>query len=465
MKLLPCLVQFLNPHLKFCKIWVGVLGSLAVLSCPHSGLALPKFVINSNHWQDSSRIFLANCPESACLGDRIRGVHPKTQWTSKSQLLDLVWVGPARRICQKTDKACLAFRHKTAERQPVMYGLSRTEGVSSLLYQFDAESGEERGSFSLSVPFTTGFLLVEELYFENAWHTFLICVGNTKDLDSRVFIWDISDPARPFNRPVQLESLAHLTENHFRMTAKPCVLRYSDGHFSLVIPGYCQEAAGLYLIHLQYLPKSYFLKVGSSAFLQIQAVDTDTRGYVDKLYLVDERGLLWSLEIQDNQLEPAVKVLTGVDPHRALLKVIKNIQHPSREGYYFGHDPLQGSGLFKLSEEVNSLESQRKMFIMPGHFVDLWIRLGSLILIENLSSKLPLILSLGHPVSKRADRISWKKHLSAKENRPIVQTALLWDPRQQLDTLITLNEDCQITLLQAAITRYQYGRMSWRRKN
>lgn len=90
-------------------------------------------------------------------------------------------------------------------------------------------------------------------------------------------------------------------------------------------------------------------------------------------------------------------------------------------------------------------------------------RKRTLILMEDWSSKSPLVLSRSYHVSETSLHIPWKKLVLAKDNAMLLQTMLLWDPRQQVETLITLNDKCQITLLQAAITRQRYGRTAWRR--
>lgn len=439
----------------------------------NSNYANPLFAINTPYWSDSSRIFLANCNASAVSVEdieRISRVKPKTEWQIDSRILDLIPVwAPHVKYPQTVFTGWEDFKEKNKLRKPMVYAVQDT-GLrgTAMMFQLDGTTGEETTCYALPHRLKQGYLRVEEVYVTNAWRTILLMVGTRYDnSEIEVFVWDVTNPTVPFRLVLNLSAEVLALKD----LSKPYFFRLPNQEWQVAIPGKWNGEGAIILLSLEHPSKTIVLTTGQAeAVTAITPIDSLMNWIVDAVYAIDSSGSIWHFN-----LSPLFKSVGNKVAHQVVtrtlepLRVRKSRDTKQMELLYVGKNEQGEIAIMRLNHnaQADPMASIRAgaEIVVVGDYLAPLIAMDTLILISKYGDATPSLLS-GQNIGYTSMKADWDVLTTPQgpsaENQ---YSKLQWDRKHQQDVVVTLNNNCQLTITKTNINKNKYGRLVWRRIN
>jgi len=438
--------------------------------------ASPLFVVNTQHWSPSSKIWLANCrarePIFDGIADKVGFLKPHADWKPESQLLDLVRVArPPAKYPSEHYPGWHAFKEKNQARPSVIYGLlDKDVHERGALYQFDAHTGDVMGIYRCPYPIKNGYLTVGEVYYDTSWHTIVLISANRSDRPGAfVLAFDVTNPSTYPSEPMLLVGESVRAMEGLILTAKPALIRFSNGIWMAALPSILKGKSEIILISFERPQTTITLKTDTTQLLfSLAAIDVGTRGYADALYAVDEEGSIWLFNLTASWHTLGRKIAHQVVTHP--MKPVSALRN--REGFgidllYLGRDSSGERGLVTLlnqqpMEERSPLEL-KKQLILSGHYSNFFITAGTLVLLPS-ESRAPITVLSPQPGGYRPIESKWLNGVPEGESSmPVQQSTFMHDLKNNQAVFITLDDSCQLNVRESKLNAFQYGRLVWRK--
>lgn len=491
----------MNIKLSMFLIVIVVLSFVIFLFAEYS-FCKPLFVVADNVWSLDSPVFLVNTNVESNGAHRTAGQQEsrqqsvnavpkvnflkyklktaqKTETTQHlaseikaSEILAMVFVSsPKTKYPIKAFKDFAVFSKKHQQRKGVIYALLTPGGQkNACLYQFDAKTGEEMFAFPLPCPLVDATLIVEDVYFANNWHSLLILTIQTENnADKELLVFDVTDPFQFKNSSLLWQS--HFPNNGFRALSEPKIIYTSSGQWGILMGGKIANEASIFFIPFQFPNKLLQIKACHSAgFLTLLPMDLNCKGYVDRIYAIDDKGQLWEADFREMQksliekitnsplnVESSLNLGSGLFK-QTKVKILKSIDTAGLELLAIEGDASNVlTRLLNINayEKTNS-EELKKHPLAKGQYLDFYLTTHSLLLIPKYSDQHPEFFArtrkgyekihcAWQSVSKDASTRKLVSKQSTAKKR--LQAEIIWDVSRKQTKILTLDEDGQLDVL------------------
>lgn len=406
--------------------------------------------------QEDYKIFVANC---VSFSD-----YPSTLWLRQDngEFLDLVYVDAPKIKHPRTAYLDFEnFRRQHQNRPIKLYGLvSHGRSESGCLVQIDALSGEMTLREDLGFSVKTGHLSKADMYYGNTWHTVLIMVANGyQDSASQIKIYDITNPSNPFAEPY------FQTSNIGEVKAAPIAIRL-QGRDGFVLSS---ETNNRGIVQIFFVDTAAFM--GPWIFEQslsfLMAIDLYHQGEVSRIYALNESGL-WAIPLSSNLINAPQKLLNIVGLSIPL--VIKDPHGMGVKLYFFGQRENE-EGIYEIHDYLTADNRATTKLLQAGQFINQYVYAGNLILIPKDPLSMPSVIQLSSSpdLNSSAQWINWQMDARGlgPERRlsrePLVASKLIGSKGLAVESLLTLNDSCQLNILHPARSIAYQGEFSCRK--
>ncbi len=279
---------------------------------------------------------------------------------------------------------------------------------ATVLYRRDSHLAPGQESILYRVPVILGRATLSgaEVFYGGAWHSVLILVGE-EAANGRAHLWVFELHTQAKQLPEKITAAKAVPETMVQVASKAetrvqetmhvawplayrlgqrmagCMGRDAAGRFSWILTLAKQEQGLLVDVDLAHATWSVLAVAKSGgAFEWISAVDSHTRGLIDRFYLANAQGLWrWVVDAPSLLLHRgirsermAVQQLPVQDPHIAELEAIASMTvhsriyvllNPQVPGYrlYFLAEQGQQKGLFMLEDLLSMQHQEQRSFV------------------------------------------------------------------------------------------------------
>ena len=449
----------------------------------NTAFAKPFFSVKPGFGVENAKLLFANCKESekpeATVSKIIKTMNlkPKLNGLSQLEILSIAWMqAPCSKHPRQAFSGFSAFQEKHKTRKTFVYAFVKQKTDNRCkLYCFDGSNGDEQGMLSFEEVFKEAKLLVEDVYYDNDWHTILILAGITETQGSlqkstQISLFDITH-SPILNESVMLKSSASKMEGSACFINKTITLETHPSSLTtfrqakdwlIGVAGSDNGIGTIYLMSLNHSTPPILLATREKAkILNWLAVDTQSTGYVDKIYAVDDQGSLWAWTFTEQKLtnDPKKLLSKKINPLQTTLLVVPCLSKTGVELFYFSkttQNKVQLQSILDISHQEIKLEevkSHQTLEFNPelqnetlnqarivGDFQTAYSRFGRIILVPKYIKDAPKVISR----SRRGIELrncewkirAWKDKNEDKEGKevspeisiaaPIIQSILIW---------------------------------------
>lgn len=362
---------------------------------------------------------------------------PTGEWDSSAAWVDVVWCGIPAVQCGLWDAGA---------------------GSKGILYLLDSETGKELSRFELPFSIARGALSLANAYYSNTEHTILVLTAkNRNGEESVVLIFEVHAAAR------SLQLLNTYSNDAFLIgKGRAAIIRLQDGRFGVAVAGK-QARQGVLKIFLLDAEKTVLqFPISEHGLHFVMAMDVAQQGFVDRIYLTDDRHLL-AVNIQHTTVT-SVEKLASVEITAPPLAV-PDVNGQGVQVYFLGH-ALKTQGLFVLHDPLGAkpLSSEIRL-IDTGEFGAFFIQFGRLWLIVRDLTVNPRIIDLpSYQPIPAIWRVLSSAELSSLSQSALLTTRIWWDAAQEKEVLLSLNLGGQLSILTPSFKKNKYDRVLWRAK-
>lgn len=453
------------------------------LSIPKT-LAKPLFVLAVDSGFDPKPwpIFLANIPNSK--SNKIQPLQMRTECAIKpmplqlktglqpeTEVLSLVFAGrPKQKEPASAFKGFREFIAKNQDRPKMIYALaSHGTQNNACLYQFDARTGQELAASSLPYPIVAGSLILEDVYFNKAWHSILLI-----DTSTQLLLFDVSNPKQIQGLSTQaFLPISNPSSTSFMAISKPKIICTDEGQWGILRGGRNEKEGVLGFTPFQFPMQESFIPIsGTQGLAVLIPVDLDFKGEVQQVYAIDEGGVFWKIDLRDRpdiqHLKNLKTLKAGKMPQTPPFLFSKNIyllKSPNGKeveclGLQMKKDEQNKKDLEENAIKIETLMINQQV-LAEGRYLDFYFCAGNLILIPRSEDQKPELFArtwngykkiicdgANHSNGNHGANQRSMTQLETRAERSIrVQATCIYEGRKKQLKIISLNEDGLLSVL------------------
>lgn len=432
-------------------------------------LAEPLLVTNNRYWDEKTKIYIGNCekksgflkiPNLFLLKQEFNG-NSNTENLSNIVYLDII--------------------HVNKNNHEYIYAITKgDENNPSYLIFFNLDSPYKNECYSFNRCFNEAYLSVGQTTILNEERHYLCITANESDQKSFATLFNITNPNE------LLKPIKNFEEGFQGMMKNLCrgiFFKYNVNQFALVLGGLettgcigilCLTEGNKWLNPNLFSNQMIKYRTDKkSAIAYLMSIDKEQSGLASQLILWDRGCNLWSFNLKEPQSGFTLlhtdtvlfKSSTTTEKGQGLIAT-RNLKSPGITFYYLNNSSQgKSNALTKLELSSNNSkitpDIQHKEFD-KNNLHSLYLRFGRLILVPKLisSSQVPSVVELNN--ESKCLNYPWQFLISTGEAQQLIQTKLLWDPKNKKEVLVTLDQKCDLNILQAEVTRHKYGRLVFR---
>lgn len=464
-----------------------------------SVLGRPLLATKTALWNEKNIIYIANCVKpSASIPIPIQILKPPSETDQSFIFLDMTVVSEK-------------------ERQYIYAVSSEREKSASVLYRFESGKATPVSSYPLPFGLTDAALRTKEIKVGDRISNILVLIGNNDKLKNAkdplnannansnqtcyATLFDITShsdflkPMTHFENGIQ-DKLKNLTQAQLIRTPKEGWTVLLSGQIGQAHADQSQQGTtgALRFVFLEQATTPLTLTTDRHRMMTVFALDTYQARKADLILAWDEGGGVWELSLENifqnkpKKIAQTARIVTAGDmlttgcfhnPH-SLMSIVKHLEQPGITAYFVGQDRDAKPLLFRLDRTADG-KTEIKTITLLQSMSALFSRFGRLILVPvyfNASantgaSAVPIVLDLTRRGEKPLN-IPWVNIFTQDKNESLLANErlcaltvvkCLWDPKHQKEVLVSLNQNCGLSILSAPVTQDKYGRVLWRNMN